>query len=161
MADKDKKQLEATKSVAKDRGGWLTNPFDRELERFFGDRWPRLFDWNEFRHMPGMQVPKVDVVDRESEVVARAELPGVSKENIEISITGNHLTIKATSKQENTDEEGDYHRREIAHGYVTRTVALPAEVDSDGATAKLVDGVLEIVVPKVAKAKRQKIEIGA
>ena len=47
MADKDKKQLEATKSVAKDRGGWLTNPFDRELERFFGDRWPRLFDWND------------------------------------------------------------------------------------------------------------------
>ncbi len=133
--------------------------FDHELERFFGRRWPRLFDWPDLGARLESAAPKVDVIDRDGEVCVRAELPGFRKEDIEVSLSDSAITIKASSSQEKGEEEGDFHRKEIRRDYVSRTVPLPSEVDGTKATAKLSDGVLEVTAPKVERARRQTVEI--
>jgi HSP20 family protein len=133
--------------------------FEHELERFFGERWPRALDVPFLRSSIDTNVPKVDVVDREGEVFVRAELPGFSKEEIDVSVNDSTLTIKATHESDQEDSEEDYYRREIACSFVSRTVSLPAEVDGAKAKATLKDGLLEFTVPKMAKSKRQKVKI--
>jgi HSP20 family protein len=131
---------------------------DRMFDDFFGRRWMRPFAWERpFAEMP--TVPSVDVIDREDEVVVRAEVPGYKKEELEISVANSSLTIKGETKTEEKEEKGDYYRCEISHGAFSRTVALPAEVDDSKAKASVKDGVLELTLPKIEKSKRHTIAI--
>jgi HSP20 family protein len=133
---------------------------DRMFDDFFGRGWLRPFrferpalaefDWN---------LPKVDVVDREAEIVVRAEVPGVKKEDIEVSVSGDVLTIKGESKHEEKEEKGDYWRSEITRGSFSRTLQLPAAVDEDKVKAEMKDGLLQLTLPKIEKAKRKTIRI--
>lgn len=135
---------------------------ERMFEDFLGRSWLRPFGWDrlpELRLPFEGKMPRLDVVDRDNEVVVRAELPGVRKEDIEISLTGNLLTIKGESKREEKEEKGDYYRCEISRGSFSRTVSLPAEVNDAGAKANLKDGVLELRLPKVETAKKRSIRI--
>jgi HSP20 family protein len=132
---------------------------EQEIERFFGERWPRMFDSSFYQTPLESTVPKVDVVDRESEVVVRAELPGFKKKEIDVSLNDSTMTIKASHESEQEDKEEDYYRKEISKSFVSRTVSLPAEVDGEKAKATFTDGMLELTVPKLAKSKRQKITI--
>lgn len=155
MANAAKKDLESVRS-----GPLSTvHKLENEIERVFAGRWPRLFDWPLRESMLDMPMPSVDVVDREEEICVRAELPGFKKKEVDISVNDSTLTIKAQSKSDNTEEDGDYFRREISRGFVSRTVALPAEVDGDNAKASLSDGMLEVTVPKLARAKRKQVKI--
>jgi HSP20 family protein len=117
-------------------------------------RW-EWFSWPE----PVMPSPKVDVLDRDNEVLVRAELPGVKKEDLEVSMTDNTVTIKGTTSHEEKEEKGDYYRHEISKGSFSRTVTLPGDVDSDKCKTRFKDGVLELTVPKVEKAKRRTIKV--
>lgn len=134
---------------------------DRMLEEFFGRGWLRPFgSWGrplatEFASM----LPKVDVLDRDDEVVVRAEVPGMEKDEIDISISGNMVTLKGETRREEKEEKGDYYRCEMSRGAFARTLALPAEVDEGKAKASLKDGVLELKLPKVEKSKRRAIRI--
>jgi HSP20 family protein len=131
---------------------------DRLFDDFFGRRRLRPFAWERsFPEMPAM--PSVDVIDREDEVVVRAEVPGYKKEDIEISVSNSSLTIKGETKTEEKEEKGDYYRCEISRGAFTRTVELPAAVDDSKAKASMKDGVLELTLPKVEKSKRHTITI--
>ena len=136
--------------------------FDDRLDALFNDffnrRWPRPLaaDWSA---LEAAAMPRVDVVDRDNEVVVRAELPGIAKDDIEVSVSDDTLTIKGHSRHEETKEDGDYHRREIRTESVSRTVALPGPVDGNRARAQLKDGMLEITLPKAERAKRQRIDI--
>jgi HSP20 family protein len=103
--------------------------------------------------------PHVNVIDRDNDILVKAEVPGVEKKDLEISTTENMLSIKATTKFEEEEEKGDYYRCEISRGSFARTVALPGEVDTTRAQATLKDGLLELVLPKVQKAKRQTIAV--
>jgi len=134
--------------------------FDRMFDEFFGRGWMRPFrrDWLAFPEFE-MTIPKVDVIDRDEEVVVRAELPSVKKEDIEISISGNLVTIKGETKKEEKEEKGDYYRAEISRGSFSRMVSLPADVDESKAKASLKDGVLELTLPKLEKAKRRTIKV--
>ncbi len=132
---------------------------EQEIERFFGDRWPRMFESPFSRASMDVSAPKVDVVDREGEILVRAELPGFKKEEIDLSMNESTVTIKASHESEQEDQDEDYHRREISRSYVSRTVSLPAEVDGDNAKASFTDGMLELTVPKVAASKRKKVDI--
>jgi HSP20 family protein len=133
---------------------------DRMFDEFFGRGWLRPLRWERpFAPEIGLVAPKVDVVDRDEEVFVRAQLPGVSKEGIEVSISGNMLTLKGESKREEKEEKGDYYRCEISRGAFARTLTLPAEVDEAKAKAELKDGVLELTLPKVEKSKRRMIKI--
>ncbi len=133
-----------------------------EMERMFEDmlsgRWLQPFGW---QHPIGglARMPSLDVIDRENEVLVRAEVPGYKKEDIEISVGDGSITIQGESKSEKKDEAQDYYRCEIAHGAFSRTVALPAAVDESKATASMRDGMLELKLPKVEKSKRQTIAI--
>jgi HSP20 family protein len=104
-------------------------------------------------------VPSVDIIDREGEIVVKVEVPGVKKEDIHISLTGNVMMIKGETRREEKEEKGDYYRCEISRGAFTRMVTLPAEVDDTKAKAELRDGVLEVTLPKLAQEKKRDITI--
>jgi len=131
---------------------------ERTFDDFFGRRWLRPFAWERpLVEMPAM--PSVDVIDRDDEVVVRAEVPGYKKEDIDISVSNSTLTIKGETKTEEKEEKGDYYRCEISRGAFSRMIALPAEVDDSRAKASIKDGMLELTLPKLEKSKRHSIDI--
>lgn len=135
---------------------------ERMLDDFFGRGWLRPF---RFERMPELaavwegRAPKLDVVDRDNEVLVRAEVPGVNKEDLEISVTGDLFTVKGKTRHEEKEEKGDYYRCEVSQGSFSRTVTLPAMVDEAGAKAQLKDGMLEVRLPKTEKSKKRAIRI--
>lgn len=145
----------------------ILSPFEdveRMFSEFFSHGWPRPLHWERplFPDLAAVELrmPRLDVVDRDEEVVVKAEVPGVEKEDIEISLTGNLITVKGETKREKKEEKGDYYRCEISRGAFSRTVSLPAEVDDSKAKASLTDGVLEITLPKIETAKKRSIKVG-
>lgn len=105
------------------------------------------------------RTPKVDIIDRDNDVLLKAELPGVKKEDIDISLNDSYVTIKGSTHAEHKEEKGDYYRSEISSGTFSRTMALPCEVDVDKCNASFNDGVLELTMPKSAKAKKKSVKI--
>jgi len=165
MASEQEKQGQ---EIQPRRGGGGVAPFD-EMERMladvFGRRMPSPFRWEmpqvgEVAPFEGRR-PRVDVADRESDIRVRAELPGVKKADVDLSVAEDTVTIKASTreKREEGEKEGEYYRREIAAGTFSRTVALPAVVDADNAKATFNDGVLELTLPKREQAKRRQIPV--
>jgi HSP20 family protein len=103
--------------------------------------------------------PKIDMIDRGNELLVRAEIPGISKDDLQISLTDQTVTIRGESHKDTREEKGDYFRREISRGSFQRTLALPAAVAGDQAKATFADGVLELVLPKVDKPAGRKVTI--
>jgi HSP20 family protein len=132
---------------------------DRLFDDFLNRSWLRPFGMGRPLVEMAALAPNVDVIDREDEVVVRAEVPGFRKEDIDISVSGTMLTIKGDTKTEEKEEKGDYYRCEITRGAFTRTLALPAEVDEAKAKAAMKDGMLELTLPKLEKSKRRRIAI--
>lgn len=131
------------------------------FEDFFNKRWLRPWsrDWSGFESVFEKKSPRLDIIDREHEILVRAELPGMTKDDIEVSVSDNALSLKGSSRKEEETEEGEYHRREISSSYISRTVALPARVHGDDARAKLHDGMLEVTIPKAEASKRRRIDV--
>jgi len=144
-----------------------TTPYeemDRLFDNFFRRGWmrPWRWEWPAFREAGRAlesRFPRVDVIDRDSEIVVKAELPGVEKKDLDVSMTEDSVTIKGSTRHEEKEEKGDYYRCEISHGEFARTVALPTTVDSAKAKAVFKDGVLELVISKVEPSKRRAITI--
>lgn len=143
------------------------SPFD-EIERLFEHLlprgWPRPFAWerplwSELSHRFELKAPRIDVIDRDAEIVIRAEIAGVDKKDIDISVTDNTVTIKGKASHEERDEKGDYYRCEIARGAFSRTIGLPALVDGTKAKASFKDGMLELSLPKLEKSKRHSVTV--
>ena len=135
---------------------------DRWFESFFPRGWMHPFQWDRslLREMMAEEWhPRVDVIDRDDEIVVRAELPGVSKDDVDVSLSDNTVTIKGTTHREAKEEKGDYYRREMTRGQFTRTVALPGDVNASKAEAVYKDGVLEMTLPKVEMSKRRRIKV--
>lgn len=158
MKDKDtKKEISPTPSA----GSLMSfDDFDSFFDDFLSRRWPRLFDLK-FPGMAAMEkgFPKVDIIDHDNELEVQAALPGVTKDNVEVSINNQTVTIRTTSKKEEKKEEGKYYRREIARGEYQRTLSLPDSVDYDHAKASFKDGILKVTIPKTEKGKRKSVEI--
>lgn len=105
-------------------------------------------------------MPKVDLIDRETEIVVRAELPGVSKDDLEITLAEGTVTIEAhTTEEKKEEEEGKYYRREMSRGEFRRRVGLPAEVDEAKAKATFTDGILELTLPKLEKTPKRSVRV--
>ena len=103
---------------------------------------------------------KVDVTERNGHYTVRAELPGVRKEDIQVSIDGAEVTLSAEVKREKeADKDERVLHTERTYGKVTRTFTLPQEVDEAKAEAKFRDGILELTLPKKAAAQRKQISI--
>jgi len=137
---------------------------DRMFESFFPRGWMQPFrrEWPSLGEMAAPfegKMPKVDVINRDAEIVVRAEVPGVDKKDIDVTMTDTTVTIKGSTSHEEKEEKGDYYRCEISRGAFSRTVALPAGVDSSKAKAKFQDGVLELTMPKMEKTKRVSVKV--
>ncbi|MDF9392195.1 MULTISPECIES: Hsp20/alpha crystallin family protein [Methylococcus] len=131
--------------------GWL----EHEPWTLMRRPWPSLFR----TALSGARVPKVDVIDRPDEVVVKAELPGVTKDNVEVTLSEDVFTLQASSQAESKEEKGQYFYREMSRGEFSRSLRLPCAVDADKAKATFKDGILEVVIPKAAGSKRQTIKI--
>ncbi len=103
--------------------------------------------------------PSVDIYNEGDDIVIKAEVPGISREDLDISIDRNVLTICGEKKQESKVEEKDFHRIERSYGTFTRSFKLPDDVSADKAKASFNDGVLEIRMPRSGEHKTRKIEI--
>jgi HSP20 family protein len=104
------------------------------------------------------RAPSLDVAETEDDIVVRAEVPGMDPDDINISLTGDMLTIMGEKKPDKEKEE-DYHVMERNYGTFTRSVRIPGEVQSDKITATYRNGILKIVLPKSEKAKKKEIKI--
>jgi HSP20 family protein len=102
---------------------------------------------------------KVDVAEQNGAYKVTAELPGVKKDDIKVSIDGSQVTLEAEVKQEKETKDERVLHTERVFGKVTRSFALPQEVDEAKAEAKFKDGVLELTLPKKAAAQRKQISI--
>ncbi len=132
----------------------LRNDIDRIFETFLGG-----FD-------PGLPVttismfhPHIDVADSGQEMKVTVELPGMDEKDIDVALTRDSLTIRGEKKEETIEEGGSYHRTERVYGFFNRSIALPVEVNVDGARASYKKGVLSIVIPKTEKALKEEKKI--
>ena len=146
----------------------IMHPFeemDRMFDALFHRGWLRPFpeifpDWRLFGEREfELRAPRVDVLDRDKDILVRAELPGVDKKDLEVNLSGSTLTIRGESRKETKESEDDYYRSEIRHGAFSRTIELPEEVREDGVKADFKDGMLEIRLPKAHKTERRRITI--
>jgi HSP20 family protein len=175
VGDEDKQNVAVTKNipVTGEKGTKSISPvlqhpiaeMERAFDRFFGRGWPSL--WRS-RDLPaldtlfefeGQRLPSLDVVDRDNEIMVRAEVPGIEKKDLNISLTDNLLTIKGQTSSEKKEEKGDYYKREISSSSFARSFTLPSAVDASKVAASLKDGVLEITLPKMESSKRRNIPV--
>lgn len=132
-----------------------------ELERRFEEFFHRPFStmetpwWPRWPMLAAEFSPRVDVYEEGGDIVMKAEMPGMKKEEIHVDIGEDSVTISGEKKKEEKVERKDYYRHERSHGSFVRTCALPAGVETEKARAAFKDGVLEIRVPKTEEAKRK------
>ena len=103
--------------------------------------------------------PAIDVAEDENNIIVRAEVPGCSAEDIDISVYGNTLTISGEKKQKEEKKEKGYYHVESSYGTFRREITLPTDVDSEKVDASYKEGVLSISLPKAAKAKAIKVKV--
>jgi len=103
--------------------------------------------------------PAVDVKETADQIVVKAEVPGMDAQDINISVTGDVLTIKGEKKAEREEKEENYHLVERSYGSFSRSLAMPAAVDLDKIEAKYDKGVLIITCPKKEEVKPKAIEV--
>ena len=137
---------------------------DRVFDSMMHNRWPAFFRgdwplWREREPFSGVRLPRVDVLDRDDAIVVTAELPGIDKEKLDISLSDTTLTIRGRTHDEEKSEKGEYFHHEIRRGEVSRTIGLPAQVDGERARATFENGVLEITLPKLEMTERLHIEV--
>ncbi len=119
-----------------------------------------LFDFPS-RFLSRISSPRVDVYQTENDVVVKAEIPGVSKEDLDLYIDENSINFSGQTKRESEFKDENAYRAERYYGSLSRTIPLPVEVRAEQAKAEYKDGILSITVPKAEplKTKRRKIDI--
>ena len=111
--------------------------------------------------MAGTWVPSVDVSETADKIVVKAEIPGIDSKDIDISLSGDVLTIKGEKKSEREEKEENYHLVERSYGSFTRSLRLPVGVEADKIEASYKQGVLTVTCPKKEEVKAKPIEIKA
>jgi HSP20 family protein len=131
------------------RNPW--SEFHQELDRMLGGSSNvATSDW----------VPVVDIKEEKDRFVLHADLPGVKREDIDITMEDGVLSIRGERRLEEVQDEGEYKRIERAYGSFYRRFSLPDTADADNISARSNDGVLEVVIPKRESVKPRRIEIG-
>lgn len=125
--------------------------FSTNLSRNFGDEGIARGAWN----------PSVDIFENKDQIVLEAELPGMRREDFDLSIENNVITLRGERRFEKKDESDNYHRVERSYGSFTRSFTLPQTVSAEGATAEYRNGVLRVTLPKREEVKARRIEIAS
>ena len=163
MAEKTKKK-EETRSVTPWRPFMGLTDRDRDmdslLEDFFGRRarpwWPER--WSRTEAME-LTPPNVDVFEEKDDIVVKAELPGIEKDNIEVNLTDHMLTIKGEKKKAEEIKRENYYRAERSYGSFLRTLELPKDIYADKVKASFKNGILEVRMPKTEEAKAKEVKV--
>jgi HSP20 family protein len=103
--------------------------------------------------------PSVDVSETKDNVIVNAEIPGMSKEDVKVTVQDNILTLSGEKKQEKEEKNGSYHRIERSYGSFRRSFTLPTFVQADKVKAAYKDGILKITLPKTEEVKSKEIPI--
>ena len=138
------------------RDPWMTMPtLQHRINRLFDDMLPAaeeemgLYNWQ----------PLVDTFEKDNAIEIRAELPGIKKEDVDIDVRNNVLTVSGERSHDEDVNEGDFYRRERFYGKFQRAIPLPDNVDTDNIDAQYDEGVLKITVPKTEESQTKKIEV--
>jgi HSP20 family protein len=132
------------------------SPFRKEMDRL----WNRFLGETPFaRTFNEMWSPSVDISETKDDFVVKAELPGLEAKDVNVSISGNVLTIKGEKKAEEEEKDEHYHRIERYSGSFQRVFQLPSGVKADKVEANFDKGVLKVILPKVEEAKKKEIKV--
>lgn len=126
------------------------------MDRLFDDAFTRPLSLRD-----GWSAPAIDMYQTDEDIVVKASIPGFKAEDVQISITGDVLTLKGELKHEEENKEKAWHMREQRWNSFERSVALPTEVTSDKAKAEFENGVLTITLPKAEEVKPKTITVKA
>jgi HSP20 family protein len=173
---KEKEQKEGTVTIR--RPGPAVSPvsrlahldrMEREMGRMFDDFFVRPWGrpWLTFGRPwgarmleePEVRIPAIEVFEEKDDVVVKAELPGMKKEEVEVNLYDNLLTIKGERKEEEEIKKKGYYYSERTYGAFERSIEIPREVLTEKARASFKDGVLEVRFPKTEEAKRKEIKV--
>src|SRR6266480_4579168 len=127
-----------------------------EVNRLFTGNMARFDDEGIAR---GSWSPSVDIYENKDQIVLEAELPGMKREDFDLSVENNVITLRGERQFEKKDESDNYHRVERSYGSFTRSFTLPQTVSAEGATAEYSNGVLRVTLPKREETKARRIEI--
>ncbi len=126
------------------------------MDRLFEDSWVSARSWN----LPTPWVePSLDVYETADNVTVKAAIPGVKPEDVEITVTGNTLSLSGETKEESETKDKNYLRRETRYGSFNRVIELPAGLQTDKADAKFENGMLTITFPKAEQIKPKTIKV--
>jgi HSP20 family protein len=123
--------------------------FSTNLSRAFGDEGIARGAWN----------PSVDIYENKDQIVLEAELPGMNREDFDLTVENNVITLRGERRFEKKDDGDNYHRVERSYGSFTRSFTLPQTVSAEGAQAEYRNGVLRVSLPKREEVKARRIEI--
>ena len=168
MFTKSNKKTKDTdvKTVVEQTGSDIKNihDTDRLFEQFLSNRWLSPFSWHfpEFHatdKLTAIRVPQIDIIEDTTQITLKAEIPGVEKDDITVTLGDNTATIQGKVHKEEKEDKGEYHYKEISTGSFSRTVALPGEIDTKNTKAVFVNGVLTITLPKTGKEHRHSVKV--
>jgi len=131
----------------------MQQEMNRLFDEFFGERQTGMAE--------SAWMPAVDISENDAAIVVRAELPGLSQDDIELNLQDNVLTLKGEKKQEKKEDKGNYHQSECCYGSFSRSFTLPSNVKQEDIQANFKDGVLQITLPKAEEVKPKKITVSA
>jgi len=156
MATKESKEIARTEQPRSLQTLWdLDTMFDDFLRKPFS-----VFGVPRLRFPEVESVtPSVDIYEEKGDVVVKAEIPGIKKEDLDVTVTEDTITIAGEKKKEEEVKKADYYRWECSYGSFNRTFTLPAEVQTDKAKTKFKDGILEIRLPKTEESKKKEKKI--
>lgn len=128
-----------------------------EVNRLFTGNAGRTFDDEGIAR--GAWSPSVDIYENKDQIVLEAELPGMNREDFDLTVESNVITLRGERRFEKKEDTDNYHRVERAYGSFTRSFTLPNTVSGEGATADYRNGVLRVTLPKREETKARRIEI--
>ncbi len=127
----------------------LNRIFGRPLARMGADEMMSMADWT----------PSADISETDTEYLIKAEIPGVKKEDVKVTIQDGVLTIQGERKMEKEEKDKKYHRIERSYGSFTRSFRLPDDADESAVKAEFKDGLLNVTLTKSAKAKPKSVNV--
>jgi HSP20 family protein len=133
-----------------------------EIGKYFEDVFGRPFLPASWRRVPTEDLvwaPSIEVIEKEDKFLIKAELPGVKEEDINMSISGNVLTIEGEKKTESETNTKGYYYSESSYGSFSRSMTIPSSIDANKIEANFDNGVLEITLPKTPEVKPKKIKL--
>lgn len=132
----------------------------RTLRREMDDLWSRFLEGKPLAgFMPQGWAPSADISETKDKIIVKIDLPGLEAGDVQLSISGDLLTVKGEKKQEQEEKDEHHHYVERSYGAFQRSFRLPVEIDSDKVQAKFDKGVLRITLAKTARAKKKEIKV--